>query len=73
MEQGLTTIIDRYALKIAKRVKGCKCPWLTYKIKKLMNTRDKILRKARKTNKECNWSSYKILKSLCNNKVKQPN
>ena len=37
----------------------------------LMNTRDKVLRKARKTNKECGWSSYKRLKNLCNNKVKQ--
>ena len=37
----------------------------------LMNTRDKVPRKARKTNKECGWSSYKRLKNLCNNKVKQ--
>ena len=27
MEQGLTTIIDRHAPKITKRVKGRKCPW----------------------------------------------
>ena len=71
MEQGLTTIIDRYARKIAKYVKGCKCPWLTYKIKTLMNTRDKVPRKARKTNKECDWLSYKRVKNLYNNKVKQ--
>ena len=36
-----------------------------------MNTRDQVLRKARKTNKECDWSSYKRVKNLCNNKVKQ--
>ena len=36
-----------------------------------MNTRDKVLRKARKTNKESDWSSYKKIKNLCNNKVKQ--
>ena len=71
MLQGLTSIIDRHAPKITKRVKGRKCPWLTYKIKTLMNTRDKVLRKAQKTNKECDWSSYKRLKNLCNNKVKQ--
>ena len=70
MEQGLTTIIDRYAPKITKRVKGRKCPWLTYEIKTLMNTRDKVLRKARKTKKECDWWSYKKVKNLCNNKVK---
>ena len=73
MEQGLTTIIDRYAPKITKRVKGRKCSWLTYEIKTLMNTRDKVLRKARKTNKECDWSSYKRVRNLCNNKVKQAN
>ena len=68
MEQRLTTIIDRYAPKITKRVKG---PRLTYEIKTLMNTKDTVLRKARKTNKECDWSSYKRVKNLCNNKVKQ--
>ena len=36
-----------------------------------MNTRDKVLKKARKANKECNWRSYKRLKNLCNKKVKQ--
>ena len=71
-EQGLNTIIDRHAPKITKRVKGHKCPWITYKIKKLINTRNKTLKKARKTNKECDWSICKILKSLCNNKIKQP-
>ena len=67
MEQGLTTIIDRYVPKITNRVKGRKCPWLTYEIKTLKNTTDKVLRKARKTNKECGWRSYKKV----NNKVKQ--
>ena len=36
-----------------------------------MNTKDEVLRKAGKTNKECDWSSYKRLKNLSNNKVKQ--
>ena len=71
MELGLTTIIDRYAPKITKRVKGHKCSWLTYEIKTLMNTRDKVLRKVRKTNKECDWLSYKRVKNLCDNKVKK--
>ena len=33
-----------------------------------MNIRDKVLRKARKTNNECDWSSYKRVKRV---KVKQ--
>ena len=69
MELGF--IIDTQAPNITKRVKGCKFPWLTHETKTLMNTRDKVLRKTRKTNKECDWSSYKRLKNLCNNKVKQ--
>ena len=71
MEQGLNSIIDRHAPKITKRVKGCKCLRLTYEIKTLMNTKDKLFRKARKIIKQCDWSSYKRLKNLCNNKVKQ--
>ena len=46
MEQELATIIDRHAPKVTKRAKGRKCPWLTYEIKTLINTRDKVLRKA---------------------------
>ena len=64
IEQGLTTIIYRHVPKIEKRVKGGKCPWLTYEIKTLMNTRNKVLRKARKTNKKCDWLSYKRVKNL---------
>ena len=36
-----------------------------------MSTRNKVLRKAWKTNKDCDWSSYKRFKNLCNNKAKQ--
>ena len=71
MRQRLTSIIDRHASQITKRVKGRKWPWLTYEIKTLMNARDKVLRKARKTNKECDRSSYKRLKNLYNKKVEQ--
>ena len=39
MEHGFTTIIDRHAPKITKRVKSRKFLWLTYEIKTLMNTR----------------------------------
>ena len=45
--------------------------WLTYEPKTLMNSRDKILRKVRRTNKGCDRSCYKRLKNSCNNKIKQ--
>ena len=62
MEEGLTSITDRHASKITKRVKERKCPWLTCEIKTLMNTRDKVLRKTRKANKECDWYCFKRTK-----------
>ena len=48
---------------MTKRVKG--------RMKTLMNSRDKILRKARKSKRECDWSSYRRLRNSCNNKIKQ--
>ena len=71
MKQALSSIIDRHASLITKGVKSHRCPWLSHEIKTLMYTRDKILRKARKTKKECDWSNSKRHKHLCNNKVKQ--
>ena len=71
LKQVLTSIVDRHAPLITKRIKGRQCPWMSHEIKTIMDTRDKILRKARKTNKECDWSNYKRLKNKCNNKVKQ--
>eukprot|EP00794_Sanderia_malayensis_P021363 gene21363-23443_t len=71
MKEALSSIIDRHAPLIKKRVKGRRCPWITYEIKSLMNTRDKILRKARNTKEESDWSLYKRLKNSCNNKIKQ--
>ena len=48
-----------------KKVKGNICPWLTKDIKNKMNDRDKMLRKARKSMQEIDWSAYK----LCRNRV----
>ena len=63
MEQGLSSIIDRHAPKIRKCVKDRKCPWLTYKIKTLMNTRNKVLKKAGKIKKSVNGSLIEGLKT----------
>ena len=45
-------------------------PWLTFELNTLINSRDKILRKARKSKWECDWSCYRWLKKSCNNKKK---
>ena len=67
VKQGSTTLIEKHAPKITKRAKGHKYHWLTYETKKLMNSSYKILRKARKTNKDCDWSSYKRPNKLSRN------
>ena len=71
MEDMLMRNINKHAPIIEKWVKGRFCPWLSPELKNLMNTRDKLHRKARKTNTETDWIAYKQLKNRCNNAVKQ--
>ena len=56
---------------IRKKVKGRLVPWLTPEVKREMNTRDKLLRKARHTNREIDWSSYKRQRNRVTNLVKK--
>ena len=55
----LQQCIDKHAPLIEKKVKGRLCPWLTQEVKREMNLRDGLLRKARRTNCEHDWSTYK--------------
>ena len=55
----LTTIFQKHAPLIEKRVKGKPCPWLTDGIKRKMNDRDRLLRKMRQTKCEIDTSAYK--------------
>lgn len=41
------------------KVKGRLCPWLTLDVKKEINIRDGLLRKARRTGQDNDWSSFK--------------
>lgn len=66
----LKKCIDKHAPAIKKRIKGKLCPWLTQKVKQEMNTKDQLLRKARKTNREIDWSSYKRQRNKVNGMVK---
>ena len=67
----MTEIFNRHAKIIEKKVKGHKCPWIGNDIKKLMNERDQVLRKARKTKSDNDWSRYKTLRNQCNNLLKK--
>ena len=65
----LVETLDRHAPYISKRVKGRSCPWLDANIKSEMNSRDKLLRKARKSNKEVDWSTYKRKRNFVKNAI----
>ena len=54
-------MIDKHALLIERSVRGRDCPWLTSEIKQKIRERDYYLRKARKSNTENAWSTYRRL------------
>ena len=65
----ISKAFDMRAAFILKKVKEL-CLWLTSDEKKHMNESDKLLRKARRTCKEMDWSSYKRKKNLCTNTIR---
>ena len=58
---------DKHAPIISKRVKGRPCKWLDNSIKKEIDKRDRLLRKARKSNDENIWWTYKKQRNKFNN------
>ena len=53
---GVSRCIEKHAPVVKKRVKGRLCPWLTKELKRDMNHRDKLIRRARLTKSELDWS-----------------
>ena len=51
--------LNQYAPFVTKQIKGKPSPWISKNLSKEMNTRDQLLRKARKTKKTADWISYK--------------
>ena len=49
MKNIVLEVFDKHAPRIMKKVRGKLAPWLTDDVKKLMNERDKLLRKSRKS------------------------
>ena len=66
----LTHLFDKNAPQIKKKVKDRYCPCLKPGIKRLINERDIQLHKARRTNKESDWSDYKRRKNACTNAIR---
>ena len=59
MKSILKDTIDRHAPFVTKRVKGKKSPWMSKEIKRHMNIRDQLYRKAPKSKKQLDWVSCK--------------
>ena len=55
---------------VAKKIKGTPSPWLTADIKKLMNDRDKLLRKYRRVKSRALKERFKLKRNLVNAAVR---
>ena len=55
----LNTVFNSHAPLIKKRIRGKPCPWIDDSLKREMNKRDCLLRKARSANDESSWNDYK--------------
>ena len=63
-------VLNRHAPLQHKKIGAKKIPWLTSPIKELINTRDKLKRKAIITNLECDWDNYKRIRNRVNIELK---
>ena len=62
----LLDVFQKHAPITNKRVRGKLCPWLTNNLKSKMNTRDKLLRKMRKTKLQFDINVYKAKRNEVN-------
>ena len=67
----ILSCLDDIAPKITKRIRGQSSPWLSVELKTLMNSRDILLRKSRKTKNPEDVQMYKRKKNEVNRLVKQ--
>eukprot|EP00795_Rhopilema_esculentum_P010725 gene10725-19504_t len=71
MKNILSDLFGRHAPKISKKVRGKPALWLNNEVKALMNDRDKLLRRSRRTRKESDISAYKQKRNEVNIAVKR--
>lgn len=67
----LKNIFDKHAPYKTKVIKEKPAPWLKADLRKLMDKRDKALRKARKTKLLVHFEIFKKLRNKCNGKLKE--
>ena len=56
----INTIFEKHALRSFIKVRGKPYPWLNDELLEQMNRRYYILKKARRTKNDINWTKYKL-------------
>lgn len=67
----LTSIIDKHAPYKRYRVKGRDNPWFTDELAKLIHERNYYWAKARKSNLDAHWTTFRRLRNKCTALVKK--
>ena len=70
LKSTLRNYIDKIAPYTTKRIKEMPCPWLTADVKLEMNTRDQLLRKARRTKQQLDWDNFKRKRNYVTNLIR---
>ena len=71
MKSILSGIFEQHAPTIMKKVRGKPAPWLNNVVKSLMNARDKLLHKSRRTKANSDISQYKLKRNEVNTAVRK--
>ena len=71
MKNILSGVLNKHAPIIQRRVKGKAAPWLNKGVNRLMNERDKVLRKFRKAKSEVYQVAYKEKRNAVNIAVRK--
>lgn len=71
LKSTLTNLYNRHAPIIKKNVRGKPAPWLNEDIKSIMNERDQLLRKSRRTKSNADSLAYKRKRNETNIAIKR--
>ena len=66
----IKTTIDKHTPFIEKKISGRENPWLSAEIKLEMRSRDYLLRKARNSGTEIDWSNYKRARNIVDTHIR---
>ena len=70
-KQKFLVLADKHAPSKQKRIKNSRSPWMNCFVKQLLNERDKLKKRAIKTNDPDDWTAYKKARNKTNNQVKK--